>query len=135
MARLLIVIGVVVLVAAIAVFVRRRNLRSTRVEFVDLSDFEFPTSQSIAIIGFFSKFCLACQQWSHELEAAELAFSKIDVSTQHQLTQRYGVLHTPVVMAISTAHGRVLRWHDEAPEPATVTDLRQLVTSTRVAST
>ena len=129
MDRLLIVIALLVLVGAAVAY---RRLRGTpqrslpaRVDPVQLG--LDASHGDTAVVAFSGPLCHACQQWGSELQAAGIPFRKIDVLHEAGLARAYGVTHTPVVLVVDRADGRVLAGYDDAPDATSVEHVRDLV--------
>lgn len=131
MERLLIVIALLVLVAAAVAYRRLRGAPQTSLptqvdpDQLGLDD----THGATAVVAFSGPLCHACQQWGSELQGAGIPYRRIDVLHEAGLARAYGVTHTPVVLVVDRADGRVLVGYDDAPDAASVQRVRDLVTA------
>jgi hypothetical protein len=94
---------------------------------VEPADFGLDTGDGAVAVLFASPYCLACRRWSEELEAAGAAVTRVDVRERPDLAVRYAVRHTPLVLAVDSATGRVAAAYRDDPEPGQVTELTRLV--------
>ena len=128
MDRLLIVIGVLVLVGAAVAYRRLRGRPQTSLPSrVDPAQLGLDASHgTTAVVAFSGPLCHACQQWGSELHSAGIPYRKIDVLHEAGLARAYGVTHTPVILVVNQADGRVLAGYDDAPDAASVDHVREL---------
>ena len=129
MDRLLIVLAVLALVGAAVAYRRLRGAPQTTLPArVDPLQLGLDASHGdTAVVAFSGPLCHACQQWGSELESAGIPFRKIDVLHEAGLARAYGVTHTPVVLVVDRADGRVLAGYDDAPDATSIGDVRELV--------
>ena len=129
MDRLLIVGAVLLLVGAAVAYRRLRGAPQTSLPSrVDPRQLGLDVAHGdTAVVAFSGPLCHACQQWSSELQSAGIPFRKIDVLHEAGLARAYGVTHTPVVLVVARADGRVLAGYDDAPDTASVERVRELV--------
>ncbi len=129
MDRLLIVLAVLALVGAAVAYRRLRGAPQTTLPArVDPLQLGLDASHGdTAVVAFSGPLCHACQQWGSELESAGIPFRKIDVLHEAGLARAYGVTHTPVVLVVDRADGRVLAGYDDAPDATSIGHVRELV--------
>ena len=129
MDRLLIVAALLVLVAAAVAYRTLRGRSQTALPArVDPAQLGLDASHgATAVVAFSGPLCHACQQWGSELEAAGIPYRKVDVLHEAGLARAYKVTHTPVILVVDRADGRVLAGYDDAPDAASVGRVRELV--------
>lgn len=129
MDRLLIVIAVLVLVGAAVAYRRLRGAPQTSLPArVDPAQLGLDASHGdTAVVAFSGPLCHACQQWGSELHDAGIPYRKVDVLHEAGLARAYGITHTPVVLVVDRADGRVLAGYDDAPDAESVGHVRELV--------
>lgn len=129
MDRLLIVSALLALVGiVIGIRLTRRGRASTLPSRVDAKRIGLEQGPGdTAVVAFSGPYCHACQQWGAELEAAGIAYRRIDVLQEAGLARAHGVTHTPVVLVVDRADGRVLQGYDTAPDADSVERVRALV--------
>jgi hypothetical protein len=131
MDRLLIVIALLALVGIVlGIRLARRGRGTTLPSRVDAKRIGLDAAHGeTAVVAFSGPYCHACQQWGAELDAAGIAYRKIDVLQEAGLARAHGVTHTPVVLVVDRADGRVLQGYDTAPDADSVERVRALVTA------
>ena len=108
-------IAVLLLAAVIVSALRFRRRTAKGPERVDPADFG-----GARWIAFTSPYCLPCRHWRETLAAHGVDAAYVDVATEPELAQRYGVTATPLVLRID-ADGRVQRtWFGEPPARLTL---------------
>lgn len=129
MDRLLIVAAVLVLVGAAVAYRHLRGRRETALPArVDPQQLGLDAQHgATAVVAFSGPLCHACQQWGEELQSAGIPYRRIDVLHEAGLARAYGVTHTPVVLVVDRADGRVLAGYDDAPDAASLEHVRELV--------
>ena len=103
-------------------WVRLRHLVPTRLDPNDVG----LRGDGVTILGFASRYCLACQQWERVLEDENLPWVKLDVGERPDLVRRYRIAHTPQLLAVTPA-GDVLERVEGEPRVESVRLLRELV--------
>ncbi|MGI9116746.1 MAG: hypothetical protein ACR2JV_03815 [Gaiellales bacterium] len=131
MDRLLIVAAVLALVAGAVAYRRLRGAPQPSLPLrVDPQQLGLDaTHGEKAVVAFSGPLCHACQQWGSELQSAGIPYRRVDVLHEAGLARAYGVTHTPIVLVVDRADGRVLEGYDDAPDDASVERVRQLVTA------
>ncbi len=131
MDRLLIVGAVLALVAVVMIIQRRRSAAhpSALPTRVDPRQLGLDANHGdIAVIAFSGPLCHACQQWSHELEAAGIPYRRVDVLHESSLARAYAITHTPVVLVVERESGAVLAGYREGPDADSMGNVRSLTT-------
>ena len=123
MDRALIAVALLALIAGAVLAYRRRA--ATGPEHFEPGDAGL-SGRGVGVVGFSGPYCLACQRWESALGAAGVDFRKVDVSERPELARKYGVRHTPLVLAVSLPDGRVLERYDDEPRPEQVEQLAAL---------
>lgn len=103
-------------------WVRLRHLVPTRLDPHDVG----LRGDGVTILGFASRYCLACQEWERVLEREQLPWVKLDVGARPDLVRRYRIAHTPQLLAVTPA-GEVLERVEGEPHAESVRLLRELV--------
>jgi hypothetical protein len=129
MDRLLIVAALLALIGAAVAYRRLRGAPKTALPArVDPHQLGLDASHgATAVVAFSGPLCHACQQWSGELDAAGIPYRKIDVLHEAGLARAYGITHTPVILVVDRADGRVLAGYDDAPAAVSVRRVSELV--------
>lgn len=126
MDRALVVAALLALVALAVVLLRRRSASSPRVEAVDPDELGLGGGRGLAVVGFSSRYCIPCRQWEAALNEAGVRWSKVDVGARPGVARRYGVVTTPLVLAVELPSGRVVARFDDAPVDGQVERLAEL---------
>lgn len=128
MDRLVVVLALAALIAALTVWLRRRSPEAPAR--VDPEDFGL-VGDGVAVVGFSSPYCLPCQRWESALRERGVPWTKVDVARRGDLATRYGVRQTPLVMAVELPAGKVVAAYADEPS---VGDLERVVSLSGAAS-
>ncbi len=123
MDRLLGVLALCLLVAAVAFALRRRSSSPlARLDPVELG----LAGSGVAVVAFSSPYCAPCRAWEAELTAGGIEFAKVDVGERPELASRWGISETPLVLAVHVDDGRVLASYGHEPQPDQIEHLKKL---------
>ena len=120
--RLLIVLTLLAVIAAVIVISRQRAARPktipTRVDPLLLG--LNASHGDNAVIAFSGGLCHACQQWGEELKRAGIPYRRVDVLEEANLALSYNVTRTPVILVVERSSGNVLVSYTKGPNPTSV---------------